>query len=116
MSPPKDFGPNSLTSFVLKTFERLGLRVQIRKGCLSDTLHTYCKGRSEGFAPHTIVKDIEESLYQKKFAVGAFLDVEGTLNNVLPEAIPKSLHTLRVAANLIRFIYGILSDIMAVTA
>lgn len=42
--------------------------------------------------------------------MGAFLDNEEALNNVLPETVTKSMNKLAVGAGLIRFIYKMLSD------
>lgn len=62
---PKDLRPISLSSFLLKTFERLidlKLRSDIDPNQLSSSQHAYCKGKSVETALHSLVQTIEKSL------------------------------------------------------
>ena len=90
----KDFRPISLSSFLLKTFERL-LDIHIRSKAdlfgLSRSQHAYIKGRSTETALHEVVSKIENSLEYKEYSLAAFLDIEGAFNNVLPSAISEAL-------------------------
>lgn len=61
-------------------------------------------------ALHTVVKDIEESLYLKELAFGTCPDIERTFNNVFPGAITKTLGKFGFGANFTIFIYRMLSD------
>jgi len=58
----KDFRPISLSSFLLKTLERLidtHIRLTIDQSQLSDAQHAYRKGRSTDTALHSLVSSIE---------------------------------------------------------
>jgi len=86
----KDFRPISLTSFLLKSFEKmisLNIRATIDPTQISEAQHAYTKGRSTESALHLVVSSIEKSLSIKKCTLIAFLDIEGAFNNVLPIAI-----------------------------
>jgi hypothetical protein len=79
------FRPINLTSFLLKTMERL-VNQSIRMGPLKRFLlecpqHAYQRGRSSETALHNLVNRIESALGRKIFALGAFLDVEGAFDN-----------------------------------
>ena len=72
---PNDFRPISLSSFILKTIERLldmYIRQAINKSLLSDSQHAYYKGKSTEIALHSIVSKIEKSLYYKEYTLIAF--------------------------------------------
>lgn len=90
----KDYRPISLSSFLLKTMERL-LETYIRsccsEGALSTAQHAYCKGKSVETALHETVSKIEASLQHKEYTLAAFLDIEGAFNNVKTEAIVKAV-------------------------
>jgi hypothetical protein len=77
---PKDFRPISLTSFLLKTLERLVYRF-LRDEILASQLlhpnqHAYQVGKSVETALHQLVVRIEKALDQQQVALGAFLDIE----------------------------------------
>lgn len=88
---PKSFRTISLTSFFLKTLERLVERY-IRDNCLrikplQVSQHAYQKGKSTESALHELVLKIETALEKKGFALGAFLDIEGAFDNATFEAL-----------------------------
>ena len=96
----RDFRPISLSSFLLKTLERL-IDTHIRQKLegsarLSKSQHAYLKGRSTETALHEVVGVVERSLEYKQFKMGAFLDIEGAFNNVKTEAIYNALVDLDV--------------------
>lgn len=96
---PKNLRPISLSSFLLKTLERLievYLRSTIDKRLLSDSQHAYCKGKSTETALHSIVYSIEKSLDCKEYTLAAFLDIEGAFNNIKPKAIADALTSLEI--------------------
>lgn len=110
---PKDFRPISLSSFVLKTFERLldiHIRSNLPRNLLSSSQHAYMKGRSTETALYSIVEELENSLEKKVFALGTFLDIEGAFNNILPAAILRSLRDLGVDNLVTRLIGKLLVD------
>lgn len=93
-SNAKDYRPISLSSFLLKTLERL-IDLYIREVTSIHTMdiaqHAYRKGRSVDSALHEVVGTIEKSLEFKEYTLAGFLDIEGAFNNVNTGAIRKSL-------------------------
>jgi hypothetical protein len=81
-SGPKDFRPTSLTSFLLKTMERLVDRF-IRDDVvavmpLHPNQHAYQDGKSVEMALHQLVVWVEKALDQQEIALGVFLDIQGS--------------------------------------
>ena len=78
---PKDFQPISLTSFSLKTLERLVDRFLRDEILVSKPLHhnqhAYQTGKSVETALHQLVVLVEKALDQQEVALGVFLDIEG---------------------------------------
>ncbi|XP_037942646.1 uncharacterized protein LOC119675512 [Teleopsis dalmanni] len=89
-STAKDYRPISLTSFLLKTMERL-IDAYIRSlhsfAKISRAQHAYFKGKSTETALHEVVTVVEKFLGCKQFTLAAFLDIEGAFNNVSVVAI-----------------------------
>jgi hypothetical protein len=77
---PKDFRPISLTSFLLKTLERLVdgfLRDEILVSKpLHSNQHAYQAGKSVETALHQLVVRVEKALDQQEVALGVFLDIQ----------------------------------------
>lgn len=108
----KDFRPISLTSFVLKTLERVvdtHIRQTLERAPLSKSQHAYCKGRSVETALHEVLRPIEHSIHFKQYALAAFLDIEGAFNNISTESIQTALAELGVEAGISRWIVSMLS-------
>jgi len=82
-SGPRDYRPISLTSFLLKTLERLVDRYLRDKALalvpLLSNQHAYQAGKLAETA-HQLVW-VEKSLDQQEMALGVFLDIEGAFNN-----------------------------------
>lgn len=80
-STPRDFRPIILTSFVLKTMERLlhgVLRDEIFASVpLHPYQHAYQAGKLVETACHRLVVQVEKALDQQERALGVFLDIEG---------------------------------------
>jgi len=75
-----EFRPISLTSFLLKSFERmisLHIRATVDPTQISEAQHAYTKGKSTESALHLVVSSIEKSLSIKEYTLIAFLDIEG---------------------------------------
>ncbi|CAB0039097.1 unnamed protein product [Trichogramma brassicae] len=85
----KDLRPISLTSFVLKTLEKVVDRylrdriLQTRP--LHPNQHAYRAGYSTESALHAAVAKIEPRLEKGGYAVGIFMDIEGAFNHTPPE-------------------------------
>jgi hypothetical protein len=82
---PKDFRPISLTSFLLKTLERLADRY-LRDEVLAlkplhPNQHAYQAGKSVETVLHQLVVRVEKALDQQEVALGVFLDIEGAFSN-----------------------------------
>jgi predicted ABC-type ATPase len=77
---PAQFRPISLTSFLLKTMERLVdrfLRDEILAlWPLHPNQHAYQAGKSVETALHQLVIRVEKALDQQEIALGVFLDID----------------------------------------
>jgi hypothetical protein len=94
-SEPRDYRPISLTSFLLKTMERLMDRC-LRDNALTSVplyfnQHAYQAGKSVETALHQLVVRVENALDQQEIALGAFLDNEGAFNNTCYETMCDAL-------------------------
>lgn len=78
-SLPENFRPISLTSFLLKTLEKLvdqHIRdVLLKTHKLHYKQHAYQPGKSTENALHNIVSSIERAIADKEFALGYFIDI-----------------------------------------
>jgi len=84
-SGPRDYRPISLTSFLLKTMERLVDRY-LRDEALAIVplhlnQHAYWAGKSVETALYQLVVWVEKALDKQEIVLGAFLDIEGAFNN-----------------------------------
>lgn len=109
---PKDFRPISLTSFLLKTFERVietFVRENLEEVLVAKSQHAYKKGRSTDSALHSVVTIVERSLESKEYTLATFLDIEGAFNNVTTDAIICALSKHRLNNRVVRWIYELLN-------
>lgn len=97
---PTSFRPISLSSFLLKTLERLidwFLREKIEhSNALHPAQHAFRAGRSTDSALNHLVTRLEDALVIKEFALCAYLDVEGAFNNVSFQAVNDALSKVTV--------------------
>jgi hypothetical protein len=110
----KSFRPISLTSFLLKTIERL-VDLHIKEELLKDyplnpMQHAYLKGKSTETALHDLVYKIGGSLAQKEFALGVFLDVEGASDSTSFELMIDAVSDHGVCSTINRWIYSMLGS------
>ncbi|OXU32168.1 hypothetical protein TSAR_012297 [Trichomalopsis sarcophagae] len=108
----KDFRPICLTSFMLKTLERLVDRY-IKEYILKDNplcneQHAYREERSIESALHGAVSLIEEHIKGGGYAVGDFLDTEGAFNNTATDSICKAAKDKGIP--LIKWIMNMISN------
>ena len=85
-SNPKAFRPITLSSFFLKTLERLW-DWELNKTVLKDRplclqQHAFRKGFSTESALSNMVEHIEKGMITKGFALASFLDIQGAFDNV----------------------------------
>jgi len=84
-SGPRDYRPINLTTFLLKTTERLVDRY-LRDEVLAlmplhSNQHAYQAGKLVETALYQLIVRVEKVLDQREIALGAFLDIEGAFNN-----------------------------------
>ena len=81
---PKAYRPISLTSFLLKTMEKLCERyirdIVLKDNPLHPNQHAYTLGRSTDTALHAVASRIERSLDNKESTLGVFIDIEGAFD------------------------------------
>ena len=92
---PKSFRPISLTSFLLKTLERLvdrHLREEtLKKQPFNKNQHAYQEGRTTETALHDVTTAIDKAIERKGYAIGAFFDIQGAFDNAPTNIIIKAL-------------------------
>lgn len=79
---------------------------------ISDCRHAYSKGSSVETALYKIFTDIGKSLASNEQTLGIFLDIEGAINNVIPEAIAESLLQVEMDRSLVDFARLLLNRII----
>lgn len=103
----KDFRPISLSSFLLKTLERLldlHIRSLLNNQNLCTAQHAYLKGKSVETALHDVVSLIEKNLHYEQYTLSAFLDIEGAFNNVENASIKNALEDIGVERPIVDWI------------
>ncbi|KAL1448444.1 hypothetical protein WDU94_012211 [Cyamophila willieti] len=95
LSQAKSFRPISLSSFLLKTLERL-VDWHLEEDLLSriphsPNQHAYQRGKSTETALNELVTKIEMALNNQEIAMAVFLDIEGAFDNTSLNAIAKSV-------------------------
>jgi len=108
------YRPISLTSFVLKTLERMCDRyirdVVLRLKPLHANQHAYQAGKSVDSALHQVVFNVEKSMEFRENTLATFLDIEGAFNKVTFRAINAALRRFGLERTLIRWIMAMLSN------
>ncbi|KAL6419171.1 hypothetical protein ACFW04_014048 [Cataglyphis niger] len=89
----KDFKPISLTSFLLKTLEKL-IEIYLRNIVLGQrplhgNQHAYKMDFFTETALHSLVSQIERDHMEGGYAVGTFLDIKDAFNNIFHEMVCK---------------------------
>lgn len=91
----KSYRPISLTSFILKTLERLCDRYLrddiLNKIPLHPNQHAYSSGKSTESALHTVVQTIEHEVNNKALCLGAFIDIEGAFDRTSFDSVRSAL-------------------------
>lgn len=97
---PSAFRPISLSSFLLKTLERVvewGVRDTLRgHNELHDGQHGFRSGRSTESALHRLVSFLEGNMQNKEMTLCTFLDIEGAFSNVDLPAVGEALRNKNV--------------------
>jgi ribonuclease HI len=112
-STPKSYRPISLTSFSMKTLERLCERhirdTVIITNPLHPNQHAYTPGRSTDTALHLVAGRIEKSLDNKQSTLGVFIDIEGAFDKTTFPKIADSLASRNVPGVISGWIHNMLS-------
>lgn len=91
----KSYRPISLTSFLLKTLEKI-LDRDLRDTTLSTApihtnQHAYQTGKSTESALHQLVSKVETAIDNKEYALGTFFDISGAFDNAPAKVIIQAL-------------------------
>ena len=109
---PKAYRPISLTSFQLKTLERVILNYLLRLDGVKDTItrnqHAYMTGSSTESALHALVSRLEQGIVEGRFSLAIFLDIQGAFNNVSYMALTRAMRDAGLCEGIIRLIESIL--------
>nr|XP_034177372.1 uncharacterized protein LOC117602918 [Osmia lignaria] len=110
----KSYRPISLTSFLLKTLERLVDRY-IRDEVLASkplhpSQHAYQNGKSTATALHNLVGSIEGALSNGESALCIFLDIEGAFGNTPHDAIQEAAIRYNIKDSVVRWIHNMLTN------
>lgn len=94
-SDPKSFRPISLSSFFLKTMEKIidrHIRMEIlSKNPLNKNQFAYQTGKSTETALKLLTKKIEKTIGEKGYRIAAFMDIMGAFDNTSFESISEAL-------------------------
>ncbi|XP_048004470.1 uncharacterized protein LOC125240570 isoform X2 [Leguminivora glycinivorella] len=109
---PKSFRPISLTSFMLKTLERLCDK-ELKETALKNiqihpNQHAYSQGKSTDSALHAVVSNIENALTMKNSCLGTFIDIEGAFDKTNFSSIQQALQRHETNPLLIEWIMNML--------
>ena len=114
---PRDFRPIRLTSFLLKTMERLVgrfLRDEILVLLpLHPNQHAYQAGKCVEMVLHQLMLWVEKALDQQEIALGIFLDIEGAFNNTSYDSMCAALARHGVDHTIVRWIRATLEGQLA---
>lgn len=109
---PKAFRPITLSSFALKTLEKLVdnyiRRTSLKERPLHRNQHAYQVGKSCESALHQMVARIENTIIHKEAALGAFLDIEGAFDNTSFDAMIQASYSRGIESTLCRWIEAML--------
>lgn len=112
-SEAKDFRPISLTSFLLKTIERLMdfyIRGEVLKAFpLHANQHAYQMGKSTDTALHQMTHKLESTIKNGEVALGCFMDIEGAFDNTEFEVITNAARERQMENVAVKWIVKMLS-------
>jgi hypothetical protein len=118
-SGPRDYRPISLTSFLLKTMDRLVDRYLTDKALACVSLHckqhAYQAGISVETALHQLVVWVEKALDQQVIALGVFLDIKGAFNSTCYDTVYDALVRHGSKHTTVQWIRATLEGLVAVT-
>lgn len=108
----ENYRPISLTSFALKTIEKLIDRYlrdePLKLVKITEKQHAYQRVKSTENALHNIVRNIELSLTVNEFALGCFIDISGAFNHITYIAISEACRKHNIDKGIIGWILAML--------
>lgn len=112
-SQPKSFRPISLSSFLLKTMEKVVDRyirdVALVTSPIHHSQHAYRQGKSTETALCSLIDRVEKAMEDKEIALCAFLDIEGAFDNSPTSLLINGLINKNVDPTVTRWIEGMLT-------
>ena len=106
-SQPWAFRPITLSSFLVKTMERVILwhitKEHLVQDPLSDNQHAFRSGRSTETALTDMVAEVEKALSTQGFALATFLDIQGAFDNVGADAIERGMREKHLPEELVQW-------------
>ena len=114
---PRDYRPIRLTSFLLKTMEKLVDKYLRDKSPalmpLHPNQHSYQAGKSVETALHQLAERVEKARDQQETALGVFLDTVGAFNNTCYDTMCDALVRHGSDYTIVRWIRATLDSRMA---
>jgi Reverse transcriptase (RNA-dependent DNA polymerase) len=111
---PKSYRPISLTSFLLKTLEKLidlHIRLQhLKRHSLHPKKFAYQAGKSTVSALHHLVRKVENVIRHKEVTLTAFIDIEGAFDNTGFESIRPAAKRRQIEPETVEWIIAILEN------
>lgn len=110
---PKSYRPISLTSFLLKTLEKVVdnyiRNTNLIEKPLHHSQHAYRAGRSTETALYQLTTHIQSSLDSRETCICAFLDIEGAFDNTSHTTVRRSLTERNVNKTVVDWIDAMLN-------
>ncbi len=116
----RSFRPISLTSFVLKTLEKVwGWQLRLtalRENPLGANQHAFRPGYSTESALSNMVEYVEASFIKKGFALGVFLDIQGAFDNVPTQSILQGMRNQGLPSTFVDWYHALLDNRMMISS
>lgn len=114
LEEPKSYRPISLTSFLLKTMEKI-IDEHIKSDSLIGTplnanQFAYQAGKSTVDALHHLVKEAERAILHKEIALAVFVDIEGAFDNTSFSAIKRAASNKGIYPSTIKWVESMLQS------
>ena len=111
---PKAFRPISLTSYLLKTAEKL-VDKHLKEGALKRKpihrcQHAFRAGHSTEVALHQLLRTTEKALFRREVVVAGFMDIEGAFNQTPTNVMGSAMRRFGVEKPIRRWIIQMLAN------